>query len=55
MDMWWHWDKTDLNVEEITGELFDDEEISYLSEYEECQYFTFLGDHDSFPEACERD
>jgi hypothetical protein len=36
-------------------ELFEDEEISDLSEYKGCQYLTFLGDHDSFPEASERD
>jgi hypothetical protein len=46
---------TDLNEEEITGELFEDEKISDVNEYEECQYFTVLGDQDSFSEVSERD
>lgn len=46
---------TDLNEDEITGELFQDEEISDVNEYEERQYFTVLGDQDSFPEVSERD
>lgn len=46
---------TDLNAEEITGELSEDEEISDVNEYEECQYFTILGDHESFSEASVRD
>jgi hypothetical protein len=47
--------KTNLNAERISGDLFEDKEISDLSEYEECQYLTFLGDHDSFSESSERD
>jgi hypothetical protein len=46
---------TDLNAEEITGELFEDEEISDVNEYKKCQYFTVLGNYDSFYEANERD
>jgi hypothetical protein len=46
---------TDMNAEEITGELFEDEEISDVNEYKECQYFTILGDQDFFSEATERD
>jgi hypothetical protein len=46
---------TDLNGEEITGKLFEDEEISDVNEYEECQYFPILGDHDYFSEASVRD
>jgi len=46
---------TDIKAEEITGELFEDEGISDVNEYEECQCFTVIGDQDSFSEACERD
>jgi hypothetical protein len=31
-----------LNAEEITGELCEDEEMSYVNEYEEFRYFTVL-------------